>query len=136
MWKVRKTDMPTMKLTPQIITAAIDGYEAQKTRIDTTLAELRAMLSGDTAKPEPQKLKRRKMSAEGRKAISEATKNRWAAFHAAKQAEQLEQTAPEKGKLKSSAPAKTSSKAPAKAAKKTTPGKKAAAKPEPETESQ
>jgi hypothetical protein len=34
----------------------------------------------DAAKP------KRKMSAAGRKAISEATKKRWAAFHAAKKA--------------------------------------------------
>ena len=89
-WMVRKADMPTPRLTNEIITAAIDGYEFQKTRIDAKIAELRAMLSGGPAEsavtPEPTKRKRRKMSAAGRKAISEATKKRWAAFHAAKQA--------------------------------------------------
>src|ERR1035441_6981311 len=40
--------MPTHKLTPEIITAAIVGFEAQKTRIDDQIAELRAMLSGGT----------------------------------------------------------------------------------------
>jgi hypothetical protein len=82
--------MPTPKLTPEIITAAILGFEQQKRRIDGQIAELRAMLSGattqTTATPEPAKRKRRKMSAAGRKAISEATKKRWAAFHAAQEA--------------------------------------------------
>ena len=80
--------MPT-KLTHEIIAAAIDGYEAQKIRIDGKIAELRAMLPGgstEPATPEPTKRKRRKMSAAGRKAISDATKKRWAAFHAAKKA--------------------------------------------------
>ena len=126
-----------MKLTPQIITAAIDGYEAQKTRIDATLAELRAMLSGDSPKPEPQKLKRRKMSAEGRKAISEATKNRWAAFHAAKQAEKGEQSPAEKLKIKSSAPKKAAGKASKKSAQaKKAVTKKTAPAAEAETEVQ
>lgn len=72
--------MPTPTLTAEIITAALDGYEIQKASIDTKIAELRAMLSSGTtqtaATPEPTKRKRRKMSAAGRKAISEATKKR------------------------------------------------------------
>src|ERR1019366_6600938 len=51
-WMVRKTDMPIQKLTPEIITAAILGFEEQKRHIDSKIAELRAMLSGgpgDTA---------------------------------------------------------------------------------------
>ena len=43
---MRKDDTLTQKLTAEIITAAILGFEAQKTKIDTQLAELRAMLSG------------------------------------------------------------------------------------------
>jgi hypothetical protein len=73
--------MPT-KLTPEIITAAIGGFEAQKTRIDGQIAELRAVLTGGSAepaaKPEPPKRKRRKMSAAGRKAIAVAQRKRWA----------------------------------------------------------
>jgi hypothetical protein len=78
--------MPTQKLTAEIIAAAIDGYEFQKTRIDTKIAELRAMLSGGPAPPvtlEPKKRKRRKMSAAGRKAIAEAQRKRWAASNKA-----------------------------------------------------
>ena len=74
--------MPT-KLTHEIITAAIEGFEAQKTRIDAQIAELRAVLTGGStepaAMPEPPKRKRRKMSAAGRKAIAEAQRKRWAA---------------------------------------------------------
>ncbi len=81
--------MPT-KLTPEIMTAAIVGFEEQKRHLDTQIAELRAVLTGGPIEPaataEPPKRKRRKMSAAGRKAISDATKKRWAAFHAAKAA--------------------------------------------------
>ena len=72
------------KLTPTIIAAAIDGFEAQKLRLDGEIAELRAMLSGGSTEPavtsEPPKHKRRKMSAAGRRAIAEAQRKRWAAL--------------------------------------------------------
>jgi len=79
--------MPTPKLTNEIITAAIEGFEAQKTRIDGQIAELRALLTGGPAEsaaaPEATKHRRRKMSAAGRKAIAEAQRKRWAAKKAA-----------------------------------------------------
>ena len=75
------------QLTPEIINAAIVGFEQQKLRIDAQVAELRAMLSGSPAEPaassEPTTRKRRKMSAAGRKAIAEAQRKRWAASKAA-----------------------------------------------------
>jgi hypothetical protein len=75
--------MPTHKLTPEIITAAIVGFEQQKLRIDAQIAELRAMLLGGrtetAATPEAPKRRRPKMSAAGRKAIAEAQRKRWAA---------------------------------------------------------
>ncbi len=37
--------MPT-KLTPEIITAAIEGFEAQKTKLAAQIAELRQTLAG------------------------------------------------------------------------------------------
>jgi hypothetical protein len=81
--------MPT-KLTIEILTAAIEGFEFQKRKIDFKIASLRAMLSGRPAKPdatpEPPKRKRRKMSAAGRKAIAEAQRKRWA--ESKRQAEQ------------------------------------------------
>jgi hypothetical protein len=75
------------KLTHEVITAAIEGFEAQKTRIDDKIAELRALLTGGSSKPSdasaPPKRKRRKMSAAGRKAIAEAQRKRWASKKAA-----------------------------------------------------
>src|SRR5450759_3974124 len=74
--------MPTHKLTPEIITAAVEGFEQQKRRIDTQIAELRAMLHGGptatAATPEAPKGKRRKMSAAARKRIGDAQRRRWA----------------------------------------------------------
>jgi hypothetical protein len=74
--------MPTHKLTPEIINAAIAGFEQQKVHIDVQIAELRAMLpSGRTepaAAPVVPKRKRRKMSAAARKHMGEAQRKRWA----------------------------------------------------------
>ena len=71
------------KLTNEIITAAIEGFESQKAQIDAQIAELRQMLSGPSAEtaatPRPAKRKRRKMSAAGRARIAEAQRKRWAA---------------------------------------------------------
>jgi len=79
--------MPTRQLQQSILEAAILGFEAQKKRIDSQIAELRQMLSGEpiptaARSRTPAKHTRRSMSAAGRKAISEASKRRWAAFHA------------------------------------------------------
>src|ERR1035437_3554866 len=74
--------MPTHKLTPEIITAAVEGFEQQKLRIDAQIAELRQMLTGTppatAAAPEGPKGKRRKMSAAARKRIGDAQRKRWA----------------------------------------------------------
>jgi hypothetical protein len=74
--------MPTQKLTPEILTAAIEGFEQQKLRIDTQIAELRTMLPGGrtepAATPECPKGKRRKMSAAARKHMGDAQRKRWA----------------------------------------------------------
>ena len=79
--------MPTPKLTEEIITAAILGFEEQKRHIDTQIAELRTMQTGapveETVAPKAPKKGRRKMSAAGRKAIAEAQRKRWAAKKAA-----------------------------------------------------
>jgi hypothetical protein len=78
-----QTNMPP-KLTPEIIAAAIAGFEAQKTHVDAEIAGLRAKLSGGTTesaaiKPESPKGKRRKMSAAARKRIGDAQRKRRAA---------------------------------------------------------
>ena len=72
--------MPTSRLTNEIINAAILGFEGQKSRIDTQIAELRAMLpSSNISKPETTVRKKRGMSAAGRAAVAEAQRKRWAA---------------------------------------------------------
>jgi hypothetical protein len=74
--------MPTQKLTAEILAAAIEGFEAQKRRIDERIAEVREMLDGGHSKaaatPEVLKGKRRKMSAAARKRIGDAQRKRWA----------------------------------------------------------
>jgi len=74
-------------LTNEIITAAIAGFQAQKSAIDVQIAELRGMLTGgkteSAASAAPSRGKRR-LSAAGRKAIGDAARRRWAAVNAAK----------------------------------------------------
>ena len=74
--------MPISKLNSSIITAAIVGFEHQKTQIDTQIAELRAMLSGGPAEtattPEATPSKRKKRSAAVRRKMALAQKARWA----------------------------------------------------------
>jgi hypothetical protein len=77
---VRNADMTT-KLTPEIITAAIEGFESQKRRIDEQIAELQALLAGTPAEsagmPEDTPLKR-KISAAARHRMAMGQKARWA----------------------------------------------------------
>src|SRR5260370_14825510 len=73
--------MPTVKLTAEIMNAAIEGFESQKRRIDEQIADIRQMLDGSRAEhagvSKPQTRRRRKMSAAGKKAIAEAQRRRW-----------------------------------------------------------
>ena len=83
---LRKADMPT-KLTPEIINAAIAGFEAQKTNIDAQIAELKATLDGGTkptagATPEAPTGKR-KISAAVRRRMALGQQARWAKVKAA-----------------------------------------------------
>lgn len=77
----KKNHMPT-RLKPEIITAAIEGFEVQKKNIDAQIAELRQMLSGGPAKssttPEPRTRKRKKFFAASRRKMALAQKARWA----------------------------------------------------------
>jgi hypothetical protein len=74
--------MPTQRLTADVITAAIDGFEAQKKRIDAQIADLRQALMGSSpnggAAPEP--VGRKPMSPAARKRIADAQRKRWAAM--------------------------------------------------------
>src|SRR6478672_3077084 len=73
--------MPTRNLTPQVINAAILGFEEQKRHIDTQIAELRVMLDGGSAEPAatpegtPEK---RKISAAARRRMALGQQARWA----------------------------------------------------------
>jgi hypothetical protein len=75
--------MPISRLTPDIISAAIEGYEAQKSRIDARIAELRALLPGGrtdrSTPPQAPTQRRRKLSSAARARIAEAQRRRWAA---------------------------------------------------------
>ena len=92
------------KLTPEIIIAAIGGFEAQKTRIDTQIAELHALLTGGPAEPDsapvPTAGQRRKMSAAARKRIGDAQRKRWAESTQATEPSAPEATPKPKRKLK------------------------------------
>ena len=89
------------KLDNDILAAAIEGFEAQKKRIDAQIAEIRQQLTGGGAEPaataEPGR-KRRKVSAAGRKRMAEAQQKRWA------QAKKQSVAAPEAAKPKAQKP--------------------------------
>jgi hypothetical protein len=81
------------KLTHEIITAAIDGFEAQKARIDAQIAELRALLRGGSTKPAAAEMaeptpqtKRRKFSPDAIRRMREAQQRRWAKVRGESQA--------------------------------------------------
>lgn len=63
----------------EILKAALLGLQSQIATIEAKMAEIRARLGGDLAPPAVEAPKKRTMSAAGRKAISEASKRRWAA---------------------------------------------------------
>ena len=69
--------MPT--LSKPIIEAAIDGFEAQKLRIDAQIAELRAMLNGGPSAPAKAPTNgERKMSPATLRHMREGQQRRWA----------------------------------------------------------
>jgi hypothetical protein len=91
--------MLTHQLTAAILDAAIEGFEAQKRRIDEQIAQVRQLQNGHSpaGTSEPQKRTRRKMSAAARKRMGEAQRKRWAAKSGAQTAS--EATAKLKRKL-------------------------------------
>ena len=66
------------KLSTDILSAAIQGFEQQKLLIDGRIAELRAMMSGEADEPQaapgPITKTRRKMSAAARKRMMHSGK--------------------------------------------------------------
>jgi hypothetical protein len=73
--------MPT-KLTPEIIAAAILGFEEQKRHIDSQINQLKATLGGGpkptAPMPEASTRKRKKFSAAIRRKMAQSQKLRWA----------------------------------------------------------
>jgi len=79
----RLSDKTMLKsqLTTEILAAALEGFEAQKKRLEDQIAELKATLSGESTKPaaSPVPAKRKRiMNAAARRLISAAQKKRWA----------------------------------------------------------
>jgi hypothetical protein len=65
------------------LTAALEGLELQKARIEAQLAQVRAMLGGKkakTAEAVAAPTKRRQLSPAARKRIAAAQKRRWAEY--------------------------------------------------------
>jgi hypothetical protein len=73
----------TTKLSNEVLLAAIEGFESQKKKIDTRIAELRQVLNGGSAgavsTPELPIRKRRRFSAAARRRMKKAQQRRWAA---------------------------------------------------------
>src|SRR4051812_18614627 len=70
-----------IRLTPEIIQAAIEGLTARQDAIGRQIAELRAMVPGNSSDGEsaPKPAGKRQLSAEARERIAEAQRKRWAA---------------------------------------------------------
>ena len=98
--------MPTPKFTPEIITAAIAGFEQSKLRIDQQIADLRAMLPGGrterAAMPETGP-PHRKISAAARRRMALGQQKRWAAIKGTTEPSHAATPEPPKPKRKLSA---------------------------------
>src|SRR3954447_26973241 len=110
----RNKEMPR-QLTPAIIQAAIAGFEAQKSQLDSQIAELQSMLDGprtnqptaptDAAKP------RRKRSAAARKRMALAQRARFDKLRQDSEPIQAEAERPKKKRKMSAAGRKAISEA-------------------------
>jgi hypothetical protein len=72
--------MTQLKLTADILTAALEGYEAQKIRIDAKIAEIKQQLNGghtEPAAPTETGKPRKKRSAAVRRRMRIAQQLRW-----------------------------------------------------------
>jgi hypothetical protein len=72
--------MPKPKLTADILSAALVGFEAQKNRIDARIAEIRQMLGGGGTKRAAQSdaaTPKRRVSVAARRRMAKAQRLRW-----------------------------------------------------------
>jgi hypothetical protein len=90
-----EVQMPT-KLDSETIAAAIEGFNAQKKKLEAKISELRAMLVPQSPKESAAQARprRRTLSAAARKRIAAAQRKRWKAAKAA--ASGLEQGQPDR----------------------------------------
>ena len=93
------------KFTPEIILAAIAGFELQKVQIDSQIADLRSILTGDhtesTATPSATDKPKRKFSAATRRKMAASQKARYAKLKHG--SEPTKETAKPKRKMSASA---------------------------------
>lgn len=81
-----KPTMHTTIFTRDVLLAALAGFQLDKQRIDSQIAEVQAMLDGggspvtgpSAAEETPEKGRRKKFSAASRRRMAEAQKARWA----------------------------------------------------------
>ena len=71
--------MAQLKLTADILAAALEGLEVQKQRLDTRISEIRQMLGGgaNATSPAATGKPKRKVSAAARRRMAQAQKLRW-----------------------------------------------------------
>ena len=92
--------MPTQRLSPAVIEAALLGFEEQKKRIDLQIAELRQLRDGNRPEPNatPEPGKRKRFSAGARRKMAEAQRLRWAKIRGEGEPGQAEEPEPPKAK--------------------------------------
>jgi len=93
---VRNPDIPTQNLTPEIITAAILGFEEQKRHIDSQIAELKAMLSGGPVVTLEGTRRKGKISAAARRRMALGQRRRWAKIRGASESAPPEPAKPKR----------------------------------------
>lgn len=80
------------EMDPTLLAAALEGYERQLERLESQIAQVKAITSGGkraTSLPAAQSpsngaRKTRVVSEEARRRMAEAQKKRWAKYHSAK----------------------------------------------------
>jgi hypothetical protein len=95
------------KLTPEIILAAIAGFESQKIHIDSQIAELRSMLDGGRTKPAVMASEtgrpRRKFSLASRRRMAASQRARYAKLKQGSEPTQTETAKPKRAPLSAAA---------------------------------
>ena len=94
--------MTQIKLTADILTAALEGFAIQKDRLDARIAEIKHLLNGSSTAPVTQTdagKPRKKRSAAVRRKMALAQKARWAKLKQVAEPPQAVAAKPKKRKL-------------------------------------